>query len=174
MSLLFGERSLHKVAGIYDHPEEAREVVEEIVHAGHINIEKIQVVGPDDPDVSRKLEPEEAGIAHTMVNAHIVLGVVGMLVGLLIAGLLLLIGVEFAVASPYYTVFLGVGFGTVLGLMFGGLVTPRPDHDVMITRVEEAAHEGHWAVVVHATNVKEMNRAEEVIGHSHGRMVHTF
>ncbi len=174
MSLLFGERSLHKVAGIYDHPEEVREVVEEIVHEGGINIEKIQVVGPDDPAISRKLEPEEVSMAQTMSSAHIILGVVGMLVGLLIAGLLLLFGVNFAIASPYYTVFLGVGFGTVLGLLFGGLVTLRPDQDAMNTRVEEATHEGHWAVVVHATNVQEMNRAEEVINHSHGRMVHTF
>lgn len=174
MSLLFGESSLSKVAGIYDQADEARNVVEEILHDGGMGIDQVKVVGPDDPATSRKLEPEEAGIAQTLLKAHITLGIAGLISGLLLAGVLLLIGVEFAVASPYYTVFIAAGFGAVFGMMMGGLVSLRPDHDALITRVEEATHEGQWAVVVHPRNAAQRTRAEEVITHSHGHMVHTF
>ena len=174
MSMLFGEHSLSKVAGVFDEGEEARAVAKEILGEGALGADQVKLVGPDDPAVERKLEPEEAGIARTLIHSHIALGIVGLIVGLVVAAALLLSGVTFARASPYYTVIITAGFGAVVGMMFGGLVSLRPDHDVLITEVEEAAHHGHWAVVVHPANHAQEMRARDVIGHSHGHLVQTF
>ncbi|MGA7951452.1 MAG: hypothetical protein WCA45_15005 [Thiobacillaceae bacterium] len=174
MSILFGEHSLSKVAGVFDEAEEARAVADEIMREGALGAEQVRLVGPEDPAVERKLEPEQAGIARTLIRSHIALGIVGLIVGLVVAAALLLSGVEFARASPYYTVIITAGFGAVVGMMFGGLVSLRPDHDVLITEVEEAARQGHWAVVVHPANHEQEMRARNVIGHSHGHLVQTF
>jgi hypothetical protein len=174
MSLIFGESSFSRVTGIYDQADEARHVVEDILHDSGMEPDQVKVVVPDDPAESSKREPKQAGIAHTLFKAHITLGITGLISGLLFAGALMLIGVEFARASPYYTVFIAMGFGGVLGMMMGGLVSLRPDHDVLISKVEEATQEGRWAVVVHPRNAAQQARAEAVIIHSHGHMVHTF
>lgn len=174
MSLLFGEHSLSKVAGVFDQADEARAVANELLRDGALEAEQVKVVSPDDPAVERKLEPEQAGIARTLIHAHIALGIAGLIAGLVVAATLLLLGVDFARSSPYYTVILAAAFGTVGGLMLGGFVSLRPDHDVLINKVEDAAHHGHWAVVVHPANHAQEVRARDVIAHSHGQLTHTF
>ncbi len=174
MSLLFGEQSLSKVAGIFEQGQEARSVAEEILHDGGLTDEQVQVLVPDDPATGHKLEPEEVGIVHTLIRSHIALGSLGLLVGLLFGALLVAYDVPFAVSSPYYTIIIAAGFGTVLGMMFGGLVSLRPDHDVLIAKVETETHAGHWAVVVHPLNHEQEMCAREAIAHSHGKLVHTF
>ena len=91
------------------------------------------------------------------------MGITGLVVGLLASGALILAGVPFAVSSPYYTVILAAIFGALGGMMTGGLVSIRPDHDVLITKVEDAVHEGHWAVVVHPTDHDQEERARDVL-----------
>ena len=174
MSVLFGERSLSKVAGVFDEGQEARSVMEEILHEAVLDPVQVQVVRPNDPAVGNKLEPEETGIARTLIRAHITLGLVGLIAGLAFAAVLILSGVDFARSSPYYTVILAAGFGTAVGMMFGGLVTLRPDHDLLIYEVEEAAQQCHWAVVVHPVDHEQEMRARQVIERSHGHLVHTF
>jgi hypothetical protein len=174
MSLLFGERSLSKVAGIFEQGQEARIVAEEILHDGSLTNEQVQVLVPDDPATSHKLEPEEAGIVHTLIRSHIALGSAGLMIGLLFGALLVAFGVPFAESSPYYTILITAGFGAVFGMMFGGLVSLRPDHDPLIAKVETETHAGHWAVVVHPLNHEQEMRARDVITHAHGKLVHTF
>ena len=102
------------------------------------------------------------------------MGIAGLIAGLLFAGVLILAGVGFAVSSPFYIFFVAGLFGLFAGGMFAGLVTARPDQDLVIAKVEEAVHEGHWAVVVHPLNHDQQKRAEDVLLHSGGDVVHSL
>jgi hypothetical protein len=62
----------------------------------------------------------------------------------------------------------------VAGLLLGGLFSLRPDHDLLITRVEEAARSGRWAVVVHARDHGEERKAREVLERMSDRVIETF
>lgn len=173
-SLLFGEHSLTKVAAVFDQAQDARNAAEHVIQDGHLRSEKVKVVGPGVPGVGRKLEPEERGIVHTLIRSHTSLGILGLIVGLLIGGALILAGVGWAVASPFYTVGLAAIFGALGGMMTGGFISIRPDHDVLITKVEEAVHDGHWAVIVHPENHDEEERAVDVLKNSGGDVVRTL
>lgn len=173
-SLIFGERSLSMVVGIFDQAQQARDAAQHVVDEGRLARKQVEVVGPGDPAVEQKLEPEEAGIFRTAVKAHITLGIVGMLVGLALAAALLVAGVDFVISSPYFTFIIGAVFGAMFGAMFGGLVTLRPDHDMAIVKVEEAVQEGHWAVVVHPVNHDQEARARNVLEHATGAVTGTL
>ena len=67
-----------------------------------------------------------------------------------------------------------VAFGAVAGLMFGGLVTLRPDHDPFINRVREALGEGRSAVVVHAFSREQNAQARELLQHASDDVVSTL
>ena len=173
-SLLFGERSLTTVAALFGQAQEARAAADHVVQDARLPTEQVKVLGPGDPAMEEKLEPEEPGIVRTVIKAHIVLGIVGLVLGLLIAWLLIVAEVDFAVSSPYYVyVVLGV-FGLLGGLMSGGLVSIRPDRTLLDVKVEEAVHEGHWAVVVHPMDRGQEERALDVLEHSGGDVVHTL
>lgn len=173
-SLLFGERSLTMVAAVFDQAQQARTAAEQVLHDSGLPAQQVKVMGPGDPAVESKLEPEDKGIFRTLVKAHVTLGIAGLIGGLLLAGVLILVGAGFAVSSPFYTFFVAGLFGLFAGGMFGGLMTARPDHDVVIAKVEEAVHEGHWAVVVHPLNHDQEKRAEEVLQHTGGEVVHSL
>jgi hypothetical protein len=173
-SLLFGERSLTTVAALFGQAQDARDAAEHVVRDARLSTEQVKVLGPGDPVMEKKLEPEEPGIVRTVIKAHIALGIVGLILGLLIAWLLIVAEVGFAVSSPYYVyVVLGV-FGLLGGLMSGGLVSIRPDRTILDVKVEEAVHEGQWAVVVHPTDRGQEERALDVLEHSGGDVVQTL
>lgn len=173
-SLLFGERSLTTVAALFGQAQDARNAAERIVKDAHLPEKEVKVLGPGDPTLERKLEPEERGIVHTLIRSHTALGIGGLIVGLLIGGALILGGVGWAVASPFYTLGVSAVFFAVGGMMLGGLVSIRPDRAVLDTKVETAVQEGRWAVVVHPLNHSEEERALDVLEHSNGEVVHTL
>jgi hypothetical protein len=173
-SLLFGERSLTTVAALFGQAQDARNAAEHVVKDAHLPEKQVKVMGPGDPAMERKLEPEEAGIVHTLIKSHVTLGIFGLIVGLLIGGALILGGVGWAVSSPFYTVILATGFGAIGGLLLGGFISIRPDRALLDTRVETAVQEGRWAVVVHPVNHGEEERALDVLAHSNGEVVHTL
>ena len=160
MSVLFHESSLTKVAALFGQAMDARAAAERLIQHGRFPERQVKVVGPGDAMLDRKLEPEADGIFGTMIKAHAVLGIAGLFVGLLFAGVLLLSGVSFAVASPYSTAIVAGFFGLVGGLLLGGL--------------GDAVREGHWAVVAHPRNRNQERHAVDVLAHSGGKVVQTL
>lgn len=174
MSLVFGERSLSKVAALFSEKQGAQAAAEQVIHDVGIRSDQVKVVHPGDTALGPKLEPESQGIYHTIIRAHAALGLAGLVAGLLMGGVLLLADLPLAAASPYLTVVLTTAFGGVVGLMVGGLVAIRPDHDKMIVKVEEGVHSGRSAVIVHADDHEQERRAQEVLQHSGGDVVKTL
>lgn len=173
-SLIFGERSLTTVAALFGQAQDARLTAEHVVKDGHLPEKRVKVMGPGDPAVERKLEPEEVGIVHTLIRSHTVLGILGLIAGLAGASALILGGVGWAAASPFYTLGVAAVFGAAGGMMLGGLVSLRPDRSVLDVKVEAAVQEGRWAVVVHPVNHGEEERALDVLEHSNGEVIRTL
>jgi len=135
---------------------------------------QVRVLSPGDDSVGRSLEPESNGILHTIIRAHLWLGMVGAVVGVLAFGTMIALDVQFVVLSPWWSAFLLTGFGTVGGLMLGGAVALRPDHDPYLSASREALKEGRHVVVVHATSTDELKHAEAILKGNAGETVRTL
>lgn len=110
---------------------------------------EVAVVGPNDPLTDQKMEPEENGIWKTLVRSHLILGGLGLLTGALAtATAVYVLEWQAAVASPWFALLFFSVIGTVFGMLAAGLVTMRPDHGVVIARLERALGRDRWAVIV--------------------------
>lgn len=107
------------------------------------------------------------GIFRTILVAHYRLGLAGLGLGALLFVCLYLAGLEPVVLSPRLAAALIIGYGGVFGLMAGGLVSLRPDHTPYVAKVRTALDEGRCAIVVHAFDDSERDRAQEVLA-AHG------
>ena len=113
------------------------------------------------------------GIARTLVKAHLVLGGIGALVGLRIAlALLLFTGVRAFTSSPAFSIGLLTALGLVAGLLLGGLVSLRPNQDVLRMRLAKVMGDGErWAVVVHARDHADESRERKIPEQQCGEIV---
>jgi hypothetical protein len=155
------ELSNHKLAATFGSDQSARQAQRELV--GQFGLEDAQVllITPGEPFPGRRLEPESRGIARTLVVSHVRLGLLGGIAGLLAFAVLYAIGVPFIVQSPLASVLVLLGFGLVAGMMMGGLVSLRPDHDRYINAARDAMQEGRASVVVHAFSREQQEQAAE-------------
>lgn len=162
--LLMSERFDSRVGAEFLSEDRATSAASAIREQIRLPQQNIRIIEPGDPAVARKLEPDSDGIARTMVRTHLVFGGAGLVVGMLLAALLIAFGVQPFAASPGFAFGVISAFGLTFGLLFGGLVGFRPDHDSVIFAARESAENGHWYVVVH-TGSRDQNRAvAEILG----------
>jgi hypothetical protein len=173
-SAIFGEQYLSKVGAVFDDAEQAQQAAERMTRQTGIQAAQVRVIEPDDPRMSSKLEPETKGIFRTIARAHITLGIAGLVVGVLIALVLIIGGFGAFSRNPWYALGVLGFFGAIAGLLLGGLVSLRPDHDRLIAWVKEAARGGHWFVLVHARNHEEERKAKEALNAMSDKVVGTF
>ena len=174
LSRVTGEASDSKVAAIFDSESRARRIAQGLRWRLRLRQSQVQVITPLDRHPGRKMEPEDHGILRTLVIAHIKLGLVGTAVGVALFALLYLSGLELVTASPGFAAALIIGYGAVFGLMAGGLVTLRPDHDPYIHKIRDALEEGRSAVVVHAFDAGQRSAAQETMDEQGGETIRTL
>jgi hypothetical protein len=162
-SMFFREHSLTKVAAIFNDGVSALTAADKVKKATHVPDRQVQIVHPYDRDWGRKVEPEGIGILRTAIRSHVVCGAIGFAGGLLLFLLLYSSDVTAIVTSPWMSLVALLLIPTMLGLMVGGLLTIRPDHDAVVIPVRDAVAEGHWAVVVHPASRTEMAGALEAL-----------
>lgn len=160
---LFGEKATTKLAGFFDTQEALEKVSADLRQVSGLQNPQIWVVRPHAADFDRRLEPETEGVARTAVRAHLILGAFGLLAGVLLWGLLYIMGIPAIVSSPYYSGGAIVAFATVGGLLLGGLVTSRPDHQIVIQAVDTATKAGRWSLVMHPRDEEQCRSAESVL-----------
>ncbi len=88
-SFFFGERSLSKVAALYDSRERAATAARSIQNRPGLEQVRVDLIGPQDiansspqtEGLGVKLEPETQGIWRTFLRAHTTCGVLGILAG---------------------------------------------------------------------------------------------
>lgn len=146
---LFGERATTKIAAIFDTRGEACAVADRIRAEANLSLTQVHLIGPDDGDFSKRLEPETAGVARTLVRSHLILGLAGFVAGLLIWAGLYAAGVPTIVSTPVLSAVAILFFSTSAGGLLAGLVSIRPDHQRVAERIDEARQAGKWTVVVH-------------------------
>lgn len=169
LHIMFGERSTTKLAGVFEDRSNAEAMLGQLARLPGFQAGQLRLLGPDDAKAShrevfgRKLEPEQRGIVRTLVRSHVVLGLVGLVVGLILFFWLYGSGQPMIVSSPVVAFIAIVGFATTFGLLLGGLVSLRPDHVRLITTVRRALREKRWAVIVHPTDAAQAERAKSLL-----------
>lgn len=160
---LFGEKATTKLAGFFDSQQELETVSSEIRRLAGLQNPQLWVVRPHDSDYAHKLEPETQGVVRTALRAHIWLGLAGLVAGAILWLVLYFMGIAAVVSSPYYSAAVIIAFSAVGGLLLGGLVTSRPDHQVVIQAVDTATKAGRWSLVMHPRNEAQCEAAEAVL-----------
>ncbi len=160
---LTGEVSNSKLAAVFDTAAAAREAAEGLVQALALHPTQVKVVTPDEPDAAIKLEPEGRGIWRTIVVAHIRMGLFGAAAGAIAFAIMMWAALPFVVQSPVAAALVTIAFGGVGGLMLGGLIAMRPDHDRYVDAARSAIDAHRTTVLVHARSKDEQQRARELL-----------
>lgn len=174
LSALTGESSDSKVAAMFDSERRARRTAQALRRALGLKQSQVQVISPHVQHPDRKLEPEGRGIMRTIVIAHVKLGAIGLVAGALVFAALYAAGLGLVTSSPGFAAALIIGYGGVFGLMAGGLVSLRPDHDPYIHKVRDALGEGRSAVVVHAFDSAQRDAAKRTLDAEGGDTIRTL
>ena len=178
--LLFGERSLTKIAGIFETRGKAETTALRLRQAAGMSEAQVKLVGPQDtmgivdPPLSRKLEPESSGIWRTILRAHFVTGVVGMTLGALLYLGLRFSGNESVLSHPFIALFVMLFFGGIFGLLLGGLLSLRPDHYRVMAAVRKAIKRGRWAVISHPLNHDQTREVINELHRHHVNVIRSF
>lgn len=166
---LFGERSLTKVAGLFNQQSQAENSMAEVLRIGGVQAGQVRLLGPQHARAprqeifSRSMEPEATGMARTFFQSHFVCGAAGAVLGLGIYAWFYRAAHPMIMSSPLLSFIALVGFGTTFGMLFAGLLSMRPDHIRMITKVRSALRHNHWAVVAHPVDPQQTEKVKEVL-----------
>lgn len=163
-----------KVGGIYDNEQSARAAVSNLVSEGGFASQHIKLIQPYDDEWDQKVDPDDRGIARTLVKSHVVFGVTGMLAGLLLALVLVGFGPVLARANPLMTVVALTLICSFLGLIFAGFISLRPDQDRLIEYSRAAGMKGLWTVVVHTNTRDEKARARNLMSYSAASIAESY
>jgi len=158
--LFFREQSVTKLSASFRDATRAVRVAEELRRLPAMHGGQVQVIHPHDRDWGRKVEPEGVGIWRTAVRAHVTCGVLGLLAGAIVFTGFYAFAGRAVMAEPSVTLLAVLMFATMFGLMVGGVLTVRPDHEGLLDAVRRAVTAGLWTVVVHPVS-EEQERAAE-------------
>jgi hypothetical protein len=171
--LLTGEVSNSKLAAVFDSESAARVAAAALADIG-LQPAQVKLVTPDEPHPGIQLEPEGGGIWRTIVVAHAWLGVAGVFAGVVAFVIAAWAGVPLIVRSPWAAGLAMAAFGGVGGLLLGGLVSLRPDHDPYLLATREAMAQRRTTVVVHALSAQQLQRADEILAARGADVTRTF
>lgn len=160
---LTGEVSNSKLAAVFESGEAARDAAAALLDETGLQATQVKVIAPGEPDADIKLEPEGRNIWRTVGVAHVKLGIAGAVAGIALFVVMMAMGVPFVARSPVAAGLVALFFGTVAGLLWGGFVSIRPDHDPYIHATHDAMAAGRTTVVVHALSRDELERARDLL-----------
>ena len=115
----------------------------------------------------RRTQPQAGslfGLSPLPLRQTLITGVLG---GLLYLSLRLG-GNESILSHPLLALMVLLFFGGIFGLLFGGLLSLRPDHYRVMAAVRKAIKRGRWAVISHPVN---HDQTREVINELHRHRV---
>jgi hypothetical protein len=168
-TLFFGERSVTKVARLFESRAEADLAARGLLGSSALSAAQIKVFDPTDGTFSRAaalgraMEPEQRGIWLTVIRAHLTLGALGLLAGALLYAVLMSIDNPALRSAPGMGFVALAGFGATFGLILGGVLSLRPDQALLIARVRRGLRSGHWAVVAHPVDSEQTHAAMSLL-----------
>ena len=162
-TLFFAEQSLVKLAASFRDGNRAARIALAVRGLPGMHDDQVQVIHPHDREWGRKVEPENAGIWRTALQAHLACGALGLAIGAVVFAAFYAFGVRAVTATPTLALIAMVLLATMLGLIGGGVLTVRPDHEGILQAVRQAVHAGLWTVVVHPVSAAQQLAAERVL-----------
>ncbi|HWK69844.1 hypothetical protein [Pollutimonas sp. M17] len=160
---LFGERATTKIAAIFDTESGAASAAATLHSAVGLHTTQLRLVKPYEKGYSKKLEPESRGIVRTAVRAHLILGAAGAVAGAILWCVLYALELPAIVSSPRASAGAILFFSVIGGMLLGGLITARPDHQLVIQRVQEATQDGRWSLVVHPRSPRQCDAVMDTL-----------
>lgn len=166
--MMFGEKSITKVAGLFVQRVHAEVAAAHLAGVSGLEPGQVRLLGPQDAKAAhrnlfgRKLEPEQRGMFKTMLRAHFVTALIGIVVGVVLF-FLLSRNVAMVAQSPVLAFIAIVWVCFLAALIVGGLITLRPDHVALISAVRRALRHNRWAVVVHPINPEQIEAAKTAL-----------
>ncbi len=167
----FAERSVTTVAGIYRDADTAHRAVQALPQLPWGPGMVARVVTPGDPEMARKLDPSGCCPWRATLRSNLGCTVAFMLVGAL-AG--------FGFATPgvlndgmvvwLVPVATSVA-GGLFGMVYGVLLTPAPDRELVSSHVRRASRAGCWAVVAHTADGRGATAVRDALGRAGGLVV---
>lgn len=162
---IISERFPHKVSAVFHNERRARDAANALAAKAGFSSDQIDLVDPHDPQLAHKVEKDSGAIFSTILRSHAVLAVVGAVAGLILAGVFVGAGFDWATTSPGWVYGVFAVVGGAIGMLGAGLVSIRPDHEPVIAETQGASKHGEWTVVVHARDEDEKHRADELLEH---------
>jgi len=161
--VLFGEKATTKLAAVFDTEVDANGVAEQLRSAAGMNAGQVRVLAPGDFKFDKKLEPEPAGVARTLVRTHVILGVAGFVLGIILWLGLYWANVGLIRSTPYPSAIAIIFFLTMAGLLLGGFLALPPDQQSLAGRLRKALTEGKRCVIVHPRSPEECDAVERML-----------
>lgn len=171
---LTGEVSNTKLAAVFADESSARHAAAAV--AGHAGLAppQVKLLTPREPHPNLRLEPEGQGIWRTILRAHLWLGLAGLALGLFVFALMYGYGVPAIAASPWIAGPVFAVLGAIGGLLLGGLVSLRPDHDRYVQAARGALAQGRSVVVVHALGREQAKASADLLQQLGGEVTRTL
>lgn len=169
-----GEVSNSKLAAVFNTESAARAAAKAVAAETDLQPAQVKVITPDEPHPGIKMEPEGGGILRTILVAHAKLGILGLIAGALLFAVLRSNGIPAVVQSPWAAGLAMTALGGVAGLLLGGLISLRPDHDRYILATREAMDQRRTTVIVHALSEAQLTRANDVLTARGGEITRTL
>lgn len=165
-SVIPRERYSRKVASEFASKSLAERTVQTLIEESGFERAQVAVVEPDDPALSRKVEPETRAIGARVAIIHLAWVTMGFLVGLAAAWLLVNLGPALTQSSPRLTYLALLLVCTMTGFALGTVQSLQPGHDHLVNKTRSAMESGHWTVVVHCADDDEKDRAKRAMDYS--------
>lgn len=163
-----------KIAGVYTQESGAKRAINLLQNEGGFTADEVALVAPNDVDLGKKIEPDDQGIARTLLGSHVILGICGLVFGLIMAGILSVFGPALTTSSPVMVFIALPTLGAFIGLLVAGAVSLRPDHDPLINQTRDASSHHKWTVVVQIKDDEQIQRAKKLMQISASSVVETL
>jgi hypothetical protein len=145
----------------------AEKAVERLTSAGVAAPAQVEILGGEgEMRAARAAERKATKIA--LVRWHVVLGSAGLVAGTLAGLFAWRSGAPIFVSMPVPMLFVAAVFGTIAGLLLGGLFAIRPAKGWLAAAARDDVRAGACPVVVHATDRQQARRAREILVESDG------
>lgn len=149
-----------QIASVFTNEKDARESVNELVKTTNISREQLTVIKPNDNEFSEKLEGDSRALGKLMWHSHLILGAAGLFVGAVVAFFLVSYGPAMTQQNPFWTYLALISPGLFTGLFVAGLLSLRPDRNLIIEKVKSAIKQNRFAIVV---NLRKNQSGKEVL-----------
>lgn len=152
---ILAERYPGKVGAAFDSVEKAEQVADQLEAQFGVQFKSIEILKPKGRSLENLLEPENKDTKNTVIRSHITMGLVGLCTGGLVVLWLHQLQVPMVVFSPLYMTFIVMALGGVGGLLLGGLISLKPDHDNLIHFSRQVSYQSRWMLLVNVESAEQ-------------------